>query len=474
VRENYQLPSALRRFARQLLWLLFVCPVAAAAASYYVDPSAGNDGGDGTAPDRAWRSFAPVNGRSFAPGDRLLLRAGARWEGQSLQPKGSGSPEMPIVIDRFGEGPDPVLAGEGRVPSVVRLDNQECWEIAHLDISNEEPVRTALLRGVEIHAADSGLRRHIVLRHLTVHDVTGPSANYGDGDALRKSYGGISFRIEGSLQRTAWDGVTVEGCTIERVSSVGVSFASSWSRGHRDNNAATWFPSHNVVIRGNIIAQTARNGLIVRCCVGPLVERNLFQECAIEGSGNASFAFDCDDAVFQYNEASGTKYNPNDTDASGYDSDYNCRRTIIQYNYSHDNDYGFVLLCCNGRVGFNDGTIIRGNLSINDGGNLIRVSGTVTNALIYNNYLYAKTDMANPRPGEPPRIVLFKSWSGWSSHVEIFDNVIVNSCPAAGYDLGQGANLTFRHNFYLGLHPASQPADPDAIAVPAKPMSESR
>ena len=473
MREHLQLFSALCRAARQLGCLYFVFPIAAAAASYFVDPSAGNDGGNGTAPDRAWRSFAPANGRSFAPGDRLLLRAGARWEGQSLQPKGSGSPEQPIVIDRFGDGPDPVLAGAGRVPSVVRLDNQEGWEIAHLNISNEEAARTALLRGVEIHAADSGLRRHLVLRHLTVHDVTGPLANYGDGDALRKSYGGISFRIEGSLRQTAWEDVRVENCTVERVSAVGISFASSWFRGHRDNNAATWFPSRHVVIRGNIIAQTARNGLIIRCCANPLIERNLFRECAIEGSGNASFAFDCEDAVFQHNEATGTKFNPGDTDASGFDSDYNCRGTIIQYNYSHDNDYGFVLLCCSGRVGFNDGSIIRGNLSINDGGNLIRVTGTVTNARIYNNYLYANPDMANPHPGEPTRIVVFNSWSGWSNHVEFFDNVIVNACPEAGYDLGQSENTTFRHNFYLGLHPESQPADSEAIVVAPQAMSES-
>jgi hypothetical protein len=474
VHDQHQPLSAPRRFHVALRRLLLVCPIVASAASYYVDPSAGNDSGDGTAPDRAWRSFAVVNARTFVPGDRLLLRAGARWEGQSLQPMGSGSPEQPIVIDRFGDGPDPVLAGDGRVPSVVRLDNQEGWEISRLDISNEDPARTALLRGVDIHAADSGLRRHLVLRHITVHDVTGPLANYRDVDVQRKSYGGICFRIEGSLRQTAWDEVSVEDCTIERVSAVGVLFTSSWSSGHRNNNAATWFPSRHVVIRGNVIARTARNGLIVRCSASPLVERNLFRECANEGSGNASFAFDCDDAVFQYNEATGTVYNPNDADASGFDSDYDCRRTIIQYNYSHDNDYGFVLLCCNGRVGFNDGTIIRGNLSINDRGNLVRVSGTVTNARIYNNYLYAKADMANPRPGEPPAIVLFKSWGGWSDHIDFSDNVIVNACPGAGYDLGKGTNTTFRHNFYLGLHPASQPADSEAIAVAAQATAEGK
>ena len=260
----------------------------------------------------------------------------------------------------------------------------------------------------------------------------------------------------------------IEDCRVERVSAIGVLFTSSWSSGHRDNDAATWFPSRHVVIRGNVIAQTARNGLIVRCSASPLVEKNFFRECANEGSGNASFAFDCDDAVFQYNEATGTKYNPGDVDASGFDSDYDCRRTVIQYNYSHDNDYGLVLLFSNGRVGFNDGTIVRGNLSINDGGNLVRVSGTVTNARIYNNYLYARADMANPHPGEPPGIVLFKSWGGWSDNIEVSGNVIVDASPGARYDLGKSTNTTFRGNFYVGIHPESQPADSEAIVVAAQ------
>ena len=44
--------------------------------------------------------------------------------------------------------------------------------------------------------------------------------------------------------------------------------------------------------------------------------------------------------MIQFNEVSDHKA---PWDAQGFDSDWNCRRTLIQYNYSHDNE-GFELL----------------------------------------------------------------------------------------------------------------------------------
>lgn len=54
----------------------------------------------------------------------------------------------------------------------------------------------------------------------------------------------------------------------------------------------------------------------------------------------------CDNTLVQFNEVSGHKA---PWDAQGFDSDWNCRGTVIQYNYSHDNYGGLVLVC-------NDGT----------------------------------------------------------------------------------------------------------------------
>lgn len=445
-----------------VLVLTFVIGPGVSAATYHVDSRDGDDAHDGRGPDRAWRSLAKVNATTFAPGDRILLRAGSAWEGVALHPLGSGTPDAPIVLDRFGEGAKPALHGRGRVPWVLGLVNQECWEIGQLEITNFTDGAPQRHRGVELRAKDFGRVRHIHLKNLTVHDVNAVADYTNDGDTVAKSFGGIVTIIEGAAQQTAWDDLLIEGCEIRDVGPMGLVMLSSWMAGHRENDPAAWFPSRGVVIRGNTFERIARNGLLVRGCAAPLIEQNFFRECGRLGSGNAMFVFHCDDALVQFNESCFTKYNPGDSDAAGFDSDYNCRRSVFQFNYSHDNDYGFILICSQGgrANGFNDGTIVRYNISENDGGNLIRISGTVTNALIYNNTLYAKPGMANPRAaGDPPRIVYHKTWGGWSDGISFFNNLIVNACPEVVYEPGESKGNRYDHNLFFGLHPKSEPAD---------------
>ena len=77
----------------------------------------------------------------------------------------------------------------------------------------------------------------------------------------------------------------------------------------------------------------------------------------------------------------------------GYDSDFNCRGSVFQYNLSHDNDGGFMLICDLGSVHMpinigNIGTVVRYNVSINDGLHCFSISGPSQHTLIYNNVIY--------------------------------------------------------------------------------------
>src|SRR5262245_25416881 len=99
------------------LFLLLASTVAAEvrSASYYLDSNAGDDALDGKTAHTAWRSLERANRETFQPGDRLLLKAGSKWEGTSFRPRGSGRDGQPIVVDRYGEGAKPALHGEGKV-----------------------------------------------------------------------------------------------------------------------------------------------------------------------------------------------------------------------------------------------------------------------------------------------------------------------------------------------------------------------
>jgi hypothetical protein len=448
-----------------LLTLLGLTP--AIAATYYVDDRTGSDDHAGSSPDAAWRSLERVNKTTFKPGDQIRLCAGGHWEGVSLHPLGSGRASAPIVINSYGDGPKPALHGRGRVPWVLGLQNQEHWEISDLEITNFTDGPRQRHRGVEIRIKDFGWAHHIHLKNLFVHDVNAVSDYTNDGDTVAKSFGGIVFIIEGTEKQSAWDDLLVENCEIRESGPMGLVMLSTWMTGHRENDPKMWFPSKSVVIRGNTFERIARNGLLVRGSVAPLIERNFFRECGLLGSGNAMFVFHCDDALIQFNESCFTRYNKGDSDASGFDADYNCRRSVFQYNYSHDNEYGAFLLCALGAPrsqGFNEGIIVRYNISQNDGGNLVRVSGVVKNALVHNNTFYAKPEMANPRePGVPPRLIYYKTWQGWSDGVRWVNNIFYNESPNAVYEFGESKNNRFEHNLFFGVHPESEPRDPHKV-----------
>ncbi|WP_221469039.1 hypothetical protein [Cohnella nanjingensis] len=159
--------------------LLFAVPgwptttVRAANTTYYVDP-AGSDDNDGLSPGTAWKSLVKVNGTTFGPGDNILFKAGGSWSGQ-LWPKGSGSAASPIVIDRYGTGSAPVIAGDKSVVSnkaALYLNNQSYWHVQNLKLTFPAADNNNLPRsGVYIHASAAGTYRGLHLSNLEIADV---------------------------------------------------------------------------------------------------------------------------------------------------------------------------------------------------------------------------------------------------------------------------------------------------------------
>ena len=94
---------------------------------------------------------------------------------------------------------------------------------------------------------------------------------------------------------------------------------------------------------------------------------------------------------------------------------------MIQYNYSHDNDGGFLLICDEGSQSPNDsagnvGTIVRYNVSQNDGHRAIKLSGPVKNTRIYNNTIYIGK-------GRTSDLILHTDWTGWAYDTYISNNI---------------------------------------------------
>ncbi|HVN18705.1 MAG TPA: right-handed parallel beta-helix repeat-containing protein [Dongiaceae bacterium] len=403
-----------------------------------------------------------MNSTNFHPGDRILFNSGCSWTGQ-LWPKGSGTAERPITVDKYGGDGLPVINGAGLAENAVLLKNQEYWEIRNLEITNTGKTR-GLRRGVYLLAENCGDLHHIYLQNLTVHDV--------NGDFKEKVNGGIHYGSIGDTKPSRFIDLRIENNRIYHVDRSGIfGWSTHWVR-------SKWYPSLGVVIRNNVVDDTGGDGIVNVATDGALVEHNIVSHASQRSQDYnvAIWPWSADNTIIQYNEAYGTK---GQHDSTGFDSDWNSRNTIIQYNYSHDNEGGFLLICNEGSQGpvnsaGNVGTIVRYNISQNDHHNGIKFSGSVKNTLIYNNTIYVGKD-------ETVDLIRHTDWTGWARDTYIYNNIFyVEGKAQFAYGIkgnedgsfvtapgpGKSINNVYDSNVYYGVEPA--PGDAHALTSDPK------
>jgi hypothetical protein len=157
--------------------------------------------------------------------------------------------------------------------------------------------------------------------------------------------------------------------------------------------------------------------------------------------------------LYQYNEVSGGK---SECDGQGLDIDEANIGTVYQYNYSHDNEGGFILLC-NGSGSTTADNIVRYNISQNDGGQLFDiVCAKTTHTQIYNNTFYLS---------RPVDIISNANGSGAANAV--FSNNIFHVATSEASYVNAGS-LGFDSNVFHGSHPAGEPADPNKVTADPK------
>jgi hypothetical protein len=82
--------------------------VSAAARTFYVDCSGGNDSNVGTSAASPWRTLPKANSASLLPGDSLLLKRSCIWTGP-LRVRWVGTATLPIRIGAYGTGSPPTI-----------------------------------------------------------------------------------------------------------------------------------------------------------------------------------------------------------------------------------------------------------------------------------------------------------------------------------------------------------------------------
>ena len=137
------MPPILRLLRRALIvvFIGFGCFAAhAAARSFYVSASAGDDASDGTSPQTPWRSLDRVNRAKLSPGDTVHFQRGDTWRG-TLIPQ-SGQAGAPVTYRAYGEGPRPLLLGSlsRNSPTDWQRERENIWVTAPLTFSELDPL----------------------------------------------------------------------------------------------------------------------------------------------------------------------------------------------------------------------------------------------------------------------------------------------------------------------------------------------
>ncbi|MFI8827421.1 right-handed parallel beta-helix repeat-containing protein [Streptomyces sp. NPDC053431] len=440
-------------------------PAPAAAppgAGHYVDCSAATspaDPGDGTV-RHPWTTLAEANAHPYGPGDRLLFKRGTTCTG-TLQPRGAGSAAYPFTIADYGDAPGrAVLDGAGAHDTVLLADTQHV-RLTRLEITNAAAPGTER-NGVRLRLADYGAARGITLDHLAIHDVRG-----GDFKTLTGS-SAIHVAVEGSTVPSWYEDLDIHHNDIRNVDREGVYFKSRFSKralvgNQQDPNAfpGPWTPSLGVRVHHNTLTSIAGDGIKIDTTRGARIDHNRVDGFQLRSqAANAGiWTFNTDHTTIESNEVSG---GGNTKDGMSFDADGASRNTVFQYNHSHDNKGGFLLICpYSGAMTL--GTVVRYNMSVDDGARLIQNCwGPILDTRIHNNTFVNRTTV-------PGYLVQDDAGSPATTRHElaVSNNIFVNEGAAGGYRFKNPTpGLSFSHNLFHGVAMTR----PDPGGVDADPL----
>ena len=409
------------------------------AQDSFIDCQANLVGADGSEL-HPWTSLSDVS--TIGTGDDFYLRRGTVCNG-TLDLSGPGSPASPSHVEPYGPGSvPPAVVGTGE--DAVRLTNTSNVVIQGLDLSNPGD-NSGKKRGLRL-VADGQTVTNLAVRALTIHDV---------GGNLDKDFGG-----SGGIQVDAtgpgigrFQNLDISGNDISDVSRSGIFIAGVSTSGRPRATVAWPDASSGVSVSSNTISGIAGDGIVAVGTDGAHIFSNTVSDGNLAGRAigdplgmicNAGiWTFNANNTLIEKNEVFGMKFNG--CDGSGFDIDYDQDGTIVQGNYSHDNEGGFLLICTDDASTTARTADVRFNLSRDDGFMInsspcSEPAGNFDDVQIYNNTVVAP----NPDFG----VLGNHTHSLIGAHdLAFFNNLIVATGAAPGFTCRPGCG----NNLFSGL-----------------------
>jgi hypothetical protein len=406
-------------------------------ADYYVSPD-GDDANDGTSSGAAWRTLAHVNRVSFTPGDRILLQGDQVFDGNLLfSADGRGTANDPIILTSYGPGKATIRVSSGHG---VKVHNAGAFWISNLILIGGVSGMVDTYSGVAFH---NDLPGDIRLPGIRIENVE-VSGFAGNGIEL----GGLSGK-------SGYSDVRIEHVVVHDNAQNGINIFGEWDQysygyAHTNvcirhalayNNSGVPGPARSHSGSG-IIMSDVNFGIIEQC----IAYNNGCMSNSSEGGPVGIWAHDSNDVRIQYNESYSNRTDGK-FDGGGFDLDGGVSNSILQYNYSHDNDgAGFMLAQYpSARPSLNN--IIRYNVSLNDGRKnsygAIHLFGVFGRTEIHSNNIY----LDSTERGRPAGICFQE---GTRALVHVWDNSIHtgHGVPAVRVE-STTEDLLFHGNRYL-------------------------
>ena len=396
------------------------------------------------------KAFDLINTIELKPGDAILLKRGVKFTGM-LAPKGNGEESAPIRIGAYGEGERPRIDAKGVHQAGVLLRDPSYWEVDGLEVTNTngKDEDQGNLFGIYVLASGrEGVFRHVSINNCHVHDVNGMVAG--------KRRGGIHVHIK-DLKKSIFHDLRITNNRVENIGGVGIGNTSSCGRVRlREDGEEREYLWTKVYVAGNHVDTTGRNNVIARVSKDAVYEHNVLANSSRRDTGHSIFCFNTSGIKIQYNEAYGNvggtdnRDGGGESDRGGFDADYNCVDTFIQYNYSHDN-----LWFCGIMKKPTRNVVIRYNVSENDRAGIyfygFERNKSAENVHIYNNTHYVRKGL---------KVSVFAE-DRTPLNTTFENNVFYFEGKGEWGKNAKGINTVFRNNLYHNIEP--HPSDTQAI-----------
>lgn len=400
-----------RKLTRILVVTAFVGSLTQAfATDYYVSPS-GNDKHSGSS-SSMWKTISRVNQNNYHPGDRILFQGGYQFSGTlNFNSSSSGTAASPIVITSFGVGRATIYGGSS---SGLYAYNTAGFTISNLNFT-ALGARSNSQSGILFYADAGG---NIQLDTINISQVDVSGFKYGVTIA---SWNGL----------TGFKNVSITNAVCHDNVEAGIEIFGYTS------TTMVGYPHQNIYIGhseayNNLgsagTSSSSGNGIVVGNANGVVIERSVAYNNGTNNTSNGGpvgiWTWDCNNAVIQFNESHHNHTN-SQTDGDGFDLDGGSVNSVMQYNYSHDNDgVGFALAQFSGaRPHLNN--VVRYNISQNDGrkngvGSITLWNGGsgIQNAQIFNNTVFI-----SPATVQPAALLVETPTSG----VQVRNNIFVTT-----------------------------------------------